>query len=447
MNKLFENFPKSSKEDWIQVLTKELKGADFESSLIKNDEIEELHYPAFYHKEDSTLSVETPGVFPYKRGFFSELNDWSIVGEVLVSDAKTANQKALDLLMKGNSALHFEFSEQQVDLNTLFAGIEFEYIKTFITCSDSSTFVALNTFFEGKKCGELFLNYNPLAASGSLKKEDLFSNTTQGITRNFEVDAYSIQQAGANCAQEIAFSLHLGHSYLFQQTQVGRSVDDSLLNIHFTFGIGSTYLFEIAKLRAFRLLWSKIARSYSPEHRCNETAQITSKTGFLNKSLQDPYTNLLRQTTEVMSAVLGGANHIINQAYDKNSTHGASELAERMATNISLILKEESYLEKVLDAVGGSYAIESLTENLADKAWSIFQEIENSGNLNTLRKQIKTTASKRVDLHREKKKTLIGITKFPNPDTSNLKWKTSELAYFGLKQIVIEEEVTTLIPN
>ena len=184
-----------------------------------------------------------------------------------------------------------------------------------------------------------------------------------------------------------------------------------------------------------------MARSYSPEHRCNETAQITSKTGFLNKSLQDPYTNLLRQTTEVMSAVLGGANHIINQAYDKNSTVGASDLAERMATNISLILKEESYLEKVLDAVGGSYAIESLTENLADKAWSLFQEIENSGNLNTLLEQIKTTASKRVELHREKKKTLIGITKFPNPDASNLKWKTSELAYFGLNSLIIEKEI------
>jgi methylmalonyl-CoA mutase len=441
MNKLFENFPKSSKEDWIQVLTKELKGADFESSLIKTDEIEELKYPAFFHNEDAKLSDETPGVFPYKRGFFSELNDWSIVGEVRVNDAKSANQKALDLLMKGNSALHFEFSEQQVDLDLLFAGIEFEYIKTIISFTDTSTFTAVKNYFDNKKCGEVFLNYNPLATENTLKNEDLLSFESQGITRNFEVDAYSMQQAGANCAQEIAFSLNLGHSYLFQQTQLGRFVDDALLNIHFTFGIGSSYLFEIAKIRAFRLLWSKIARSYSPEHRCNETVQITSKSGFLNKSLKDPYTNLLRQTTEVMSAVLGGANHIINQAYDKNSTAGSSELAERMATNISLILKEESYLEKVLDAVGGSYAIESLTENLADKAWSLFQEIESSGNLNSLLEQIKTTASKRVELHREKKRTLIGITKFPNPDASNLTWKESDSAYFGLNSLIIEKEI------
>lgn len=440
MSQLFEQFPKSTKEDWIQVLTKELKGADFESSLIKYDELEDVKYPSFFHKEDSSLEKEIPGVFPYKRAFSVEQNDWSIVGEIKVLDEKIANEKALDLLMKGNTALHFQFSKNDCNLEILFAGIELEYIKTFVASSDLTLLNKIQAYFKGKNAAELFLNYNPLSVpkafgNKQLRSEDLILDKN---IRNFEVDAYSVQQAGANCSQEIAFALNLGHEYLSQQISQGRTPNEAVSSIHFTFGVGSTYLFEIAKLRAFRLLWAKITSSYQVKQ---PNTQISSKIGFLNKSLQDPYTNLLRQTTEVMSAVLGGANHIINQAYDKQSTAGSSEIAERMATNISLILKEESYLEKVLDAVGGSYALETLTENLADKAWSLFQEIEAKGDINTLIEQIKHMASKRIELYREKKKTLIGITKFPNPEKSNLSWKSSDKMYFGLKELVIEKEL------
>ncbi|MES2590194.1 MAG: methylmalonyl-CoA mutase family protein [Bacteroidota bacterium] len=445
MNKLFETFSKSSKEEWIQLLNKELKGANFDDSLLKKDEIEELTYPSFFHNEDINQKDEIPGNFPYKRGFLAEENDWSIVGEILVSDEKQANKKALDLLMKGNTSLHFEFQKaENIDLSSLFEGIEFQYITVYFTTNNNHLLNQLNTFFKDIPFKEIFFNLNPLAENTKLSAENLL-DFQKGLIRNFNVDSYSMQQAGANCSQEIAFALNLGHDYLIQQIQLGRNVDDALVNLHFTFGVGSSYLFEIAKLRAFRLLWAKIARSYKPEHKCNETVQITSKIGFLNKSLQDPYTNLLRQTTEVMSAVLGGANHIINQAYDKDSTTGSSEIAERMATNISLILKEESYLEKVLDAVGGSYAIETLTENLADKAWKLFQEIEAKGNINSLIEEINNTASKRINLYQEKKKTLIGITKFPNPEKSDLTWKENKATHFGLKQIIIEKEILTTL--
>jgi methylmalonyl-CoA mutase len=442
MNNLLNDFPKISKESWIELLKKELKGADIQDVLIKINAIEGITYPSFFHEEDVHKEEAFPGVFPYKRSFFNELNDWSIVGTVSGDSAKNANQKALDLLMKGNTALYFSLSDSLVqELDVLFAGIEFQYIKAFFNCDSTLQIHAVKSYFEKHASQELFIAYNPLSTKEQLDSQDLIEAPEKTILRSFEVDAYSIQQAGANCAQEIAFALQLGHSYLHQQIQLGRTVDDALLNIHFTFGVGSNYLFEIAKLRSFRLLWAKIARSYSPQHRCNETAQITSKIGFLNKSLNDPYTNLLRQTTEVMSAVLGCANHIINQAYDAQSTSGRSELAERMATNISLILKEESYLEKVIDAVGGSYAIENLTENLADQAWSLFQETEAAGTMDSLIEKIKQTAKKRIEIYQEKKKTLIGITKFPNPDASNLTWKENNSSYFGLKELIIEKEI------
>ncbi len=446
--KLFEEFPKSGKQDWINLLAKELKGADFDSALIKHDTIEEVDYPSFFHGEDAHFAAEVPGKFPYRRGFLSKLNDWSIAGEIAVDDEKKANKLALDMLMKGNTALIFNLeNKSKAKLDLLFQGIGFEFIKVFFRCKDRETISALNAWFEMHPSNEIFLAYNPLAQSSKLDSGNLFNNA-KAIFRNFEVDAYSIQQSGASCAQEIAFALGLGHEYLAQQLELGRSVDDALLHIHFTFGVGSSYLFEIAKLRAFRMLWAKIARSYSPEHNCSEMVSIASKTGFLNKSLQDPYTNLLRQTTEVMSAVLGGANHIMNQPYDQLSQQGSSENAQRMATNISLILKEESYLEQVLDACGGSYAIENLTEKLADKAWDLFREIEKQGGLfnSTLFEKIRQTAEKRAELYRNKQKTLIGVNKFPNPESSDLTWKENKGVYFGLEAKILEQELS-LVKN
>ncbi len=443
MQNLFKDFQYPSKEQWIETLTKELKGADFATSLIKNDEIEGISYPSFFHKDDVENRAEMPGKFPYSRGFYSEINDWSIVGEILVSDEKKANSKALELLMNGNTALNFEFVKQEnLDFTLLFKDIKFEFIKVFFKTQNTVLLKKIKTYFEENVFSEILFSFNPLSEKQQLNSSD-FVEIKNGLSRNFEVDAYSIQQAGANVSQEIAFALSLGHEYLAQQITLGKTVDDALVNIHFTFGVGSNFLFEIAKLRAFRLLWSKIARTYEPVHKCNETASITSKTGFLNKSLKDPFTNLLRQTTEVMSAVLGGATQIINQSYDKDSLDQSSNFTERMAGNISLILKEESYLNQVLDAVGGSYAIESLTETFANKAWNLFQENEKSSELfsSDFLENIKLTSANRISLFKEKKKTLIGINIFPNPEKSNLEWKENNALYFGLKQVVIENEI------
>lgn len=440
---MFENFKKPSKEEWISVLTKELKGADFDNSLMKHDELEELIYPSFFHQDDIQLANEIPGKFPYKRGFYSELNDWSIVSFIQVSDEKSANEKALSDLMKGNTALYFTFLLiSNIDFTILLKGVECQYIKVYFELQSEVQFTALSSYFSENLCSEVFITYNPLKERNELRATD-FIQLNNGISRNFDVDAFSVQQAGANCSQEVAFALALGHDYLVQQVALGRSVDDALVNIHFTLGVGSNYLMEIAKFRAFRLLWFKIARSYKPEHLCNETASLTAKIGFLNKSLKDPYTNLLRQTTEVMSAAMGGASQVLCFPYDLQSTKGSSEFTERMATNISLILKEESYLNQVLDAVGGSYAFEQLTEMLADKAWILFQEIEKQGTLKSsdLMQKIEQTAQKRIALYKTKQKTLIGINKFPNPDVSDLEWKINDSTYFGLKVLVLENEI------
>jgi methylmalonyl-CoA mutase len=442
-NKMFEEFNNVSKSQWIEQLEKELKGKKLEDLLIKNDLIEELVLPSFFHQEDIQVIAEIAGKAPYKRGFYSELNDWSIIGEITVKNEEKANKEAFELFNLGYSALSFDLREKkEINFKNLFKEIEFQYIKLNLIIENTELISELKAYFENKVFQEITFSYNPLCKDSKIEKSNLI-DFDRGLTRNFEVDAYSIQQAGANCSQELAFALSLGHEYLSQQIEAGRAVDEALVNIHFSMGVGSNFFLEIAKFRALRVLWSKISRSYKPKHICNETALVSAKTGFLNKSLRDPYTNLLRQTTEVISAVLGGVSQINNQAYDALSDRVENDFTKRMASNISLILKEESYFDKVLDAVGGSYVIESLTEELANKAWSLFQENEKSPEIlsDDFITNIKKTSTIRVDMLKSNKKTLIGVNKFLNPDKTELNWKLKQDNYFGLEQLILEKEI------
>lgn len=439
---LFQAFDRPSKAEWLAVLTRELKGKDFDSNFVKNDPIEALTYPSFFHRSDSQTKPEAPGSFPYKRGNTVELNDWDIVSELKVQDVAEANKLALDLLMKGTTALVFDIRDSgEIAYERLLQGIELEYIKLYVRIATEEQFDHCVKQMASIKYSELICLWNPLSlgkqVSGTFKQQN------GQLTRYYDVDAYSIQQTGANAAQELAFALSLGHQYLYELIKQGALIDDALCSLHFTLGIGSNYLLETAKFRAFRVLWSKLARAYAPEHSCSEVASVTAKTGFVNKSLLDPHTNILRQTTEAMSAVLGGVNQIQVQAYDAQAAGGATTLATRMATNISLILKEESYFNQVIDAVGGSYAIEELTSLLAEKAWGLFQGMEAAGGVTSeaWREDVQETANIRKKMMQKGERILIGINRYKTPNEAVQTWKKNEAKYFGLNQLILEEEL------
>ena len=149
MDKLFSDFPKVSKLEWEEKLTKELKGADFNSSLRRNDEIEELEYATYAHTSDQTLNFEIPGEAPFLRGNKSVNNDWNIASLVFVEDEKEANKKALDLLMSGTTALVFQFKKEKNNLSILFHQIGFEFIQTQFVVSSFQQFVELVAYFQG----------------------------------------------------------------------------------------------------------------------------------------------------------------------------------------------------------------------------------------------------------------------------------------------------------
>ncbi len=439
MSIMFATFPKTSKADWLELLQKELKGESIDK-LQKFNRVEEIAFPAYFHREDETTAFSDPGMLPYTRGSRSDTNDWHIGSCFKLQHSETDNARLLAALMSGTTALVLHASgTEPIDFKTLLKGIDLAFIHT--------TFYA-NTLEQASAFSEIVGTFpSAIVVENQTEWLQQAKISSYKALKPFAVNAYSVQQAGGTTWQEISIALAEGHDLLVAQLELGLSIDDAAANIHFVFGIGSQYFYEIAKFRAFRTAWSRIIAEYAPEHACSHAAFITAQTGFTHISLKDPYTNLLRQTTQGMSAVMAGIHQLVIQPYDWYAANQELDFTQRMATNISLLLKEESYLDKVIDPAGGSYALDDLTNAIAERAWSSFQWIEANGGLSsptvlaTLSAEISEKAQQRLILVNEKKTTLIGINVFPNPEKIDNTWNSLPSCWNGLPTLNIELEI------
>ncbi len=440
MSDFFTEFPKISKRDWEEKLLSDLKGKS--PSLLKStDEIEELSMDTFQHAEDALHQDIKPGAAPFLRGMNKSNNDWDNGALIVVQDEREANKKTLHLLNAGANLLIFESHKESTNWTELIKGIQFEYIKAQFVVNSIQQFNEINELNLG---GTVTFNIDFLESNWErgdfLTIAENFSTNQRAFCN---VNGFKVQQAGATTWQEIAFCLNMGHECLLGLMHMGFNIDEAAACVHFEIGIGSNYFNEIAKIRSLKMLWSKVVGAYAPEHNCSYNCQITAVIGHLNKSLKDPYTNLLRQTTEAMSAISAGIKGIVILPYDLHSKNGVSELAERMALNISSILKEESYLDKVIDPMGGSYSLEKLTEEIGKKAWQLFQKLESKGGMfqseaiDSFKHDVAGKRAQRIELVNEQKQVLIGINKFPNIDEVENSWKLPE-AYLGMPPLVLE---------
>lgn len=419
-------FPDTSKEEWIGLLTKELKGASIDA-LTKHNEIEGITFPAYFHQTDQMAAFSDPGLAPYVRGTKNSTNEWLISCPVYLRDDSKEdelNKYILDQLMKGSTAIYLVAeSNRNFSFETLLKEVGFEYIYTSLEAKTDEQADAFR-----KVVG---------SHPNSVLQPSVKAN------QQIVIDAYSAQQAGANAVQELTIALGSGHDALVELLDQGISIDDACKNIQFNFGIGTTYFIEIAKIRAFRWCWATLIQAYNPQHECSATARIVSKSGFTHMSLKDPYTNLLRLTSQAMSAVNGGVDELVLQPYDAYSTAFNPSFSQRMVTNISLLLQEESFLSQVKDVAGGSYAIEFFTKELAEKAWQQFKYLELKGGLSKNKtlfsEQIQATANLRKERIAEKKDKLIGINIFHNPKTETGDWKNVPLAWEGLSTLLLDK--------
>ncbi|WP_363146470.1 methylmalonyl-CoA mutase family protein [Winogradskyella sp.] len=224
------------------------------------------------------------------------------------------------------------------------------------------------------------------------------------------------QNAGANIVQQLAYGLAHTNEYLNHFEKILDNNKKQTLEITFNVAIGSNYFFEIAKLRALRNLWATLASEYG----FNISCRIKATPSKRNKTIYDYNVNMLRTTTESMSAVLGGADVVYNLPYDA-LYHDANEFGDRISRNQLLILKNESYFDKVNNPADGSYYIEYLTLKLSEKALELFKDIENNGGFlsqlkeGTIQRKIKESASKEQSQFDTEQLILLGTNKHPNP--------------------------------
>ena len=400
MKKLFEAFEKPNLTDWKTQLIKELKSENSADPTAFENEVEELIFTDIYTPTTPILTFNKPNS-----------NDWKIGAEMQVVDIKLANQWALKQLNLGANALNFDVTQlEDLILSELLDGIETAYIYVYFTTINQEQSELIRSWFSNKS--PLFLHIN----------------TASNLVNTFQIDAI-----GGNAKQQLAFAFAQGKALLTKNPTEP---------IHFVFGIGSNFLLEIAKFRAFHILWNSIQTACETHVK----TYVTAKTGFVNKSLKDPYTNLLRQTTEGISAVVGVVDQLIIQPYDLLATTGSSTFTERMAINISLILKEEAEINQWIDPLEGSIVLDNYTKTLADEAWRLFQEIEAKGGMETseaevfLQEEITQTRTKRKLQLKENKYKIVGVNHYLNTETSSLHWKNESQTFLGMYPLILEQE-------
>jgi methylmalonyl-CoA mutase len=237
--------------------------------------------------------------------------------------------------------------------------------------------------------------------------------------RVLPVSSYLFGNAGASAVQELAYGISMAAEYLTRLTDMGHDTGEIATHMQWNMGVGSNYFMEIAKVRAARLLFSRLLSAYDPVQATATSIYIHSITTDWNKTIFDPTVNMLRLTTEAMAAVIGGCNSLLVKPFD-SWYREPGDLSERLSRNIQVILKEESYFNKVADPSAGSYFIESLTHSLAEHAWQLFLKTDGQGGyINAFRQGHIQEAIKQMYLQRKqmiasRREVLLGTNQYPN---------------------------------
>lgn len=424
MTSFYKEFPTTTEQEWLEKVKVDLKGKSIEDVLHKTHPIEQVNYTSYGFAKENNKQHTTPGQASYSRGGRIENNDWNNCVFIPHGTPEEMNAFALKQLMNGATGLKIDLREFTVkDLDKLSKDIGFEHIVSTFYYSTKEQFDWLKKLADEDKLYGTAINTEN-ASFGTLNN-----------TRSVLVKAIDVQYAGGNVTQEIAYALFKGHEALYKLIENGHSIDDAAAKIKFQFGIGSNFFFELSKFKVFRSLWYTIVDAYSPEHACTSIPYIEAETGFLNKSLKDPNNNLLRQTTEALSAVLGGIDELTIRPYNAWSTDQSLEKTQRLGLNIALLLKEESYLDKVIDPAGGAYVIEDIYSEVRNNAWKLFQRLEKEGS-SFLTEEVHKVANKRIQLINNKENTLIGVNKYFNDDPSDIDWKVEVNTPFGAPLIL-----------
>lgn len=448
-NNLFPEFEPVSSKQWKQQIQYELKGADYNETLVWESP-EGIKVKPFYHNDEDKANL----------GSNAPETAFSIVQNIFVHDVKKSNERALDTLQRGAESIRFTIENKEVSIEELMKDLpienvvyyfnlpflDVEYIQIKIMnyanrTANAKFIIQVDPIGQLAKDGNWFENLEL-----DFKLLDIISKDAPQLGEDIKdglsfvpflsINSGIYQNAGANMVQQLAYTLAHINEYFNRHVSIVQPITIEV-------AVGTNYFFEIAKLRALRVLFNTLAKEYNHNFDCHIIATPTKR----NKTIYDYNVNMLRTTTECMSAILGGANAIANLPYD-SLYHKDNEFGDRIARNQLLVLKHESYFDKVNNPADGAYYIESITEQLAEKALSLFKDIEANGGFITqliegnIQRKISESASKEQELFDSGKEVLLGTNKYPN---KNDKMKHDLELYPFVKQNPRKTLITPII--
>ena len=464
---LKSDFSTPSYEEWKTVAEAHLKGVPFEKELVTHT-YENIVLQPIYCKqdiEDLPHLGGKPGFSNYARGTSARgylTLPWEICQAIHYGLPKDFNKALKHDLERGQTAVNLipdratrmgmDADEAEVgdvgadgvsisnlnDLSTALKDIDLEKFPLYIDAGFSGLEMLMMLVALLKKEGKRFdkikgsIDTDPLgflAVHGKLliSQEKAYDNMARVISwaventphlKTIGISGAPYHNSGASAVQELACTLATAVEYIDRLTERNVTIDNIAGSMRFTFGIGSFYFMEVAKLRAARMLWAKIVEAYGG---CEESQKMTLHgiTSFYNQTMYDPYVNILRTFTEAFSAVVGGVDSLQTNPFDLTFSQ-PDEFSRRIARNTQIIQGEESHLDQLIDPAGGSYYVEKLTGEMANKTWALFREIEKRGGMFKALEQgfpqgeIETVAAKRKKDLAKRKTVLVGSNSFAN---------------------------------
>lgn len=459
------DFPAVNYDQWRKLVEAELKGAPFEKKMF-TDSHEGIKLHPLYTRQDGAKIPHVnswPGVAPYVRGSDASgylLKPWIISQEIACASPSDFNHLARNYSSRGLNGLNMVLDSatrkgydpdwaqpEEVgfgglsistveDLKRALEGIELDKTSLFVRSGASAMpFAALlvSLVRQSKKSSEILNGCIEMDPLGVLSHEGELPQSLVGaygemaaLTRWASINAKRLQticvhsrawhEAGGNAVEELAFTLATAVDYLREMHRRGLEVDTTAPKLRFAVTVGTNLFMEIAKLRALRMLWSKAVSVMGGSEEAQRPS-IHVRTSQWNKSVLDPYNNMLRTTVEAFAGVIGGCDSMQVGAFDAVARE-PDDFSQRIARNTQLILQKECNLEGVIDPAGGSWYVESLAAELSESAWNLFQEMEGLGGMGAAlragipQKIVGETAAKKLKAFAQRKDVLVGVNQY-----------------------------------
>ncbi len=433
--RLFDQFPQTSYQEWRAKVEADLKGADFNKKLVWRTN-EGFDVQPVYRAED-IASLETtkslPGQFPYVRG----TRDWLTRQNIIADSAAAANEIARDVLTKGVTSLGFKVADA-ADVAVLLKDIDITKVEINLQCCPRNSVAvakALVQYIVAAGAADSFrgsVEYNPLRRqfrhgvegidnAAIVAEASELLNVVKPVAglRCLSVDSAMLGNSGAYIYQEMGYALAWGAAWMTALTDAGFCACEVATRIKFDMCVSSNFFMEIAKFRAARMLWARIVEQYKPK--CADAAKmnVCASTSRFNQTIYDAHVNLLRSQTETFSAAVAGVDSIVTTPFDL-PYKTPDTFSERIARNQQFLLKEESHMDKVVDPAGGSYYVETLTVSIANEAWKLFLAVEADGGFfaqagdGKVQQAVNESCKKRHNDVARRKEILLGTNQYPN---------------------------------